>query len=125
MEPMPSGDSRAREDGADPAELGAGGAAEGGDLGRAGAVLPAGAAAAGEARRGPRSGAEAAMEAATAIGHRGLAAAAAAAGMGAAARGGQEIAGRVAVLQPASQSGREAVAERRRIRAIDPMSSGK
>ena len=119
MDPMPSGRTRLGQNGAGAAELGAGGAAQGHDFGRAGTVLPAGVAAAGETGGRARSGAEAAMEAAAAVGHGGLAAGAAAAGVGAATGRGQEIAGRVAVLQPAAPGEREARAERRRIRAIN------
>src|SRR5262249_20549202 len=81
MNPMPSGKRRAGEEGADAAELGPGGAAQGRDLGRAGAMLPAGAATAGEAGGGARSRAEAAVEATAAVAHGWLAAGAAAAGM--------------------------------------------
>ena len=120
MDPMSSGEARAAEDCARAAKLGTGGAAEGGDPGRAGAVLPAGAAAAGEAGGCARAGAEAAVEAAAAVAHGRLAAFAVAAGAGAAAGRGQEIAGGVTVLQPAAVGGRE----QRRIGAINPMSSG-
>jgi hypothetical protein len=51
---------------------------------------------------GARAGAEAAMEAATPVRHRRLAAAVACAGVGAAARGGHVVAGRVAVLELAA-----------------------
>jgi hypothetical protein len=80
--------------------------AEGADLGRAGAVFPAGAAAAGESCGRARAGAETAMQAATALGHGGLAARAAAAGAGAAAGRRQEVAGAVAVLEAAAALGR-------------------
>ena len=120
INPMPSGGAGAGEERAHAAELGAGGAAEGGDLGRAGAVLPAGPAAAGEAGHRARAGAEAAVETAAAVAHGRLAAFAAAAGAGAAAGCGEEIAGGVTVLQPATVGGRE----QRRIGAINPMSGG-
>src|SRR6185312_3320907 len=120
MNPMPSGEAGVADESADATELDAGGAAQGRDLGRASAVLPAGAAAAGEAGGRARSGSEAAMEAAAAVGHGGLPAFAAAVSMGTAAGRGQEITGGVAVLQPAPARGWEA----RRIRAINPMSSG-
>jgi hypothetical protein len=100
MDPMSSGDVR-------PREHGAGAAAAGQSLGRA------------------RSGAEAAMGAAAAVGHGGLAAGTAATGVGAAAASGKEVAGRVAVLEPAAPFDREAGAEQCRIRAIDPMSGGR
>ena len=115
---MPSGEAGFGQDGADAAELGACGAAEGNDLGRAGAVFPAGAAAAGETLGGTRSRAEAAVQTAAAVGHGRLAARAAAPGAGAATRRRQEIAGTVAVLQPAAAIGRETQ------RPIDPMPSG-
>jgi hypothetical protein len=48
-----------------------------------------------------------------------------ASGAGAAAGRGQEIAGRVIVLQPAAPGGREEAAGGRRIGAIDPVPSGR
>ncbi len=103
MDPMPSGGAGdAGAEGAGAAELGAGRADEGADFGGAGAVLPAGAAATGEALGRARAGAAAAVETAAAVGHGGLAALAAAAGAGAAAGRGQEVAGAVAVLQLAA-----------------------
>jgi len=107
MDPMPSGGADGREEGADAAEVEAGLAAERADLGRAGAVLPAGAAAVGEAGGRARAGAEPAMHAAAAVRHCRLAAGPAAAGAGGAARRGQEIAGRIAVLQAAPMVRRE------------------
>jgi len=95
---MPSGAAAAQE-GVHAAELGAALSHEGAGGGRVKAVLQARAGAAGTTLGGARSGAEAAMHPTTAVLHRRLAAAAAGAGMGAAARGGQEIAGLGAVAQ--------------------------
>jgi hypothetical protein len=84
----------------------AGGAGGGGtevdDLGGAAAMDEAGGAGIAQALRGARAGAEAAVEAAAAVGHRGLAAAGAGARGGAAARCGAVVASRVAVLQLAA-----------------------
>ena len=100
---MPSGGGAHEGDGgAQAEELGAAGAAQRRHLDRAQAVDPAGAAATGETLQRTRAGAEAAMHPAAAVAHGGLAAGAAAAGAGAAAGRGQEIAGAIAVLQPAA-----------------------
>ena len=71
---MPSGTAvREADQDADAAEVEAGLAAQGGDLGRAGAMLPGRAAAALAAGRRARPGAETAMQAAAAVAHgRGL-----------------------------------------------------
>ena len=114
---MPSGEVRSGEHRTHAAELGAGGTAEGGDLGGAGAVLPAGAAAAGAAGGRARSGAEAAVKAAAAVSHGRLTAPAAAARAGTTAGRSQKVSRGVAVLQPAAPGGQH------RIGAIDPMPS--
>ena len=101
--------------GADARDLHADGVAERGDGGRAGAMLAAGAAAAGETLRSARSRAEAAVESAAAVGHGGLAAGTAAASLSAAAGGGEEVAGRIAVLEPAAPFRRESGTSRGRI----------
>jgi hypothetical protein len=116
------GESRAHA-----AEAQVGLAAQGRHFRRAGAVLPAGAAAAGETIGRARTGAEATVHAAAAVGHGGLAAEAAAAGPGAAAGCGQEVSGRVAVLEPTPPARRPigAVgADVTGFRTIDLMPSG-
>jgi hypothetical protein len=120
---MPSGKTReAGVQSAGTAELEAGLAQEDAGLGRAGAVLPTGAAAAGEALGRARSGAEAAMHPAATVGHGGLAAFAAAAGAGTATWCGQEVTGAVAVPQLTATAGRQAVPNR--FRTMDHMPSG-
>jgi hypothetical protein len=106
MNPMPSGEpAEASTEGAGAARLEAGFAQEGADLGGAGAVLPAGAAAAGDALGRARPRAEAAMYPAATVGHGGLAAGAAATGVGTTSGCSQEIAGAVAVLEMAATVG--------------------
>ena len=88
--------------GPDAMGMGGGGAAQVDDLGRVAAMGAAGAATFGEAGGGARTRALAAMEAAAAVRHRWLATGGAGPRAGAAARGGQEIAGGVAVVEPAA-----------------------
>ena len=109
-DPMPSGAVRPhrRDERIHGATERGAGAAQGDHLGRIEAVLQARASAAGAPLGGTRPGAQAAMHPATVVLHRRLAAAAAGAGMGAAARGGQEIAGLCAVAQAAAAIGRQA-----------------
>ena len=117
MNPMPSGGpGDAGAEGAGAAGLEAAFAQEGADRGRARAVLPAGATAAGEAFGRARSRAEAAMHPAATVGHGGLAAGAAATGVGTASRCTQEIAGAVAILQTATAVDRQAGPGRDRFR---------
>src|SRR5882724_10160489 len=129
MDPMPSGGAgEAGAEGAGAAELEAGLAQEDANLGRAGAVLPAGAAGAGESGGRARPRAEAAMQAAAAVRHGGLAALPAAAGAGATTRRCQEIAGAVAVPQPAAAVGWEVPGGGPgpvRLRTVNPMPSGR
>jgi hypothetical protein len=124
--PMPSGGSaESGAEGAGAASLEPGLAEESADFGGAGAVLPAGAAAAGATGGRAGTSAETAMEAAATVGHGGLAALAAAAGAGTAARGGQEISpGRLPFFSRPRRAGGK-VGGWERIRAIDPMSSGR
>jgi len=124
MNPMPSGgagEAGAKSLGA--ASVDAGLAQEGADLSGAGTVGKVGAAGTGETLGCAGACAEAAMQATAAIGHGRLAALAAAAGAGAAARGGQEVAGRVAVSQPAAAVKCERSA-RCQDRMMNPMPSG-
>jgi hypothetical protein len=113
---MPSGapDPQPGEERIHTAAMSSGGAAQGDHLGGIEAVLQAGAGAAGAALGGARSGARPAMHPATAVLHRWLAAAAAGAGLGAAARRGQEIAGLGTVPQAASAVWRKAGGRRAR-----------
>lgn len=105
---MPSGPAIGEADQKpDAAEVEAGLAAQGGDLGRAGAMLPGRTTAALAAGRRARPGAEAAMQAATAVAHGRLPAGAARPGLGSATRRGQEIAGGIAVVEAAATVGRE------------------
>ena len=109
MNPMPSGGpGDAGAEGAGAAGLAAGFAQEGADCGGAGAVLPAGPAAAGEAFGRARSRAEAAMHPAAAVPHGRLAAGAAGASAGAAPGRRQEVARLGAVLQVAAAVDRQA-----------------
>src|SRR5882724_558991 len=93
---------RRAEQGAQAAMGGRRGGAERDDLGRAQAVDEAVAAGTRPAGFGARARALAAVEAAAAVGHGRLAAAAAGARAGAAARRGQEVAAGVAVVEAAS-----------------------
>jgi hypothetical protein len=105
---MPSGTAvREADQEADAAEMEAGLAAQGGDLGRAGAMLPGRAAAAFAPGRRARPGAEAAMQATAAVAHGRLPAGAARPGLRAAAGRGQEIAGGIAIVEAAAAVGRE------------------
>jgi len=124
MNPMPSGgggDAGAESAGA--AGLEPRLAQEGADVGGAGAMLPAGAATAGKSGGRAGAGAEATMHPTAAVRHGGLAAGAAATGVGAASRRSQEIAGAIAVLQTATAVGRQAGPGRNRFRTINPMPS--
>jgi hypothetical protein len=84
------------------AEVRAGLAAEGDDLGAVESVSAAGAGAAGAAGGRPGAGAPAAVEAAAAVAHRRLRAAAAEPGLRPAARRRHVVAGRVAVVETAA-----------------------
>ncbi len=122
---MPSGAPAGEgEEGAGAARLGTGLPQERTDRGRAGAVGEAGAAGTGETVGRARTGAEAAMQSTTPVGHGRLAARAATAGAGAAAGSGEEIAGAVAVLQPAAAVERKRKSRRRQNRTFNPMPSG-
>jgi hypothetical protein len=126
MDPMPSGAvTHQGSQGADAAVPGAGGGAEGPDMGRVAAMGEARAAAPLAAPGGARAGAQAAMHPAAAIAHGRLAAGAAGAGACAATGRGQEVAGAGAVLQPAAPVGRQAGGRgQRRKRATESMPGG-
>jgi hypothetical protein len=100
--PMPSGAAhlQRREERVHAAAVGSAGAAQGDHLGRVEAVGAAGGGAAGAPLGRARAGAEPAMHPAAPVLHGWLAAAGARAGVRAAARGGEEVAGRGAVPEP-------------------------
>ena len=105
---MPSGAAvHQGEKGADTAGVGAGGGAKGTDVCGIAAVGQAGAPGAGKTFSRTRAGTETAVHPAAAVPHGRLAAEAAAARAGAAARSGQEIAGSIAVLEAAAPIERE------------------
>lgn len=111
---MPSGivspDDRAfggGGEGIEPPEAGARLGPQGGHLGRAGAVPPAAAPLPRQTLRGARAGALSAMQPAAPIGHGRLAAASPGAGPGVAARSGEVVPGRIAVVEPPAAGRRE------------------
>jgi hypothetical protein len=101
---MPSGaaDLQRGEERVHAAAIGSAGAAQGDHVGRVETVEAAGGGAAGATCDCAGAGAEAAMHPAAAVLHGRLAAAFAGAGPGAAARGGQKVAGRGAIAEPAT-----------------------
>src|SRR5262249_43770039 len=106
-EPMPSGDADS-EEGAHAAEVGAAFGRQRAGGGRIEAVLQARAGAAGATLGGAGPRGQAARQAAAAVAHGRLAAAATGAGVGAAAGRGQEIAGPGAIAEAAGPVGRQA-----------------
>jgi hypothetical protein len=125
--PMPSGAASLQrgEERVHAATIGSPGATQGDHVGRVEAVSAAGGGATGPPRGRARTGAEPAMHPAAPVPHGRLAAAFARAGPGAAARGGEEIAGDGAVSEPTATIRRQGSLRRSRLaRSYRPPGTG-